>query len=81
MKPVLVKKGSPPSSYAIADLVDGKPGSLGRTVSLTAQRAAFIVPGLYVAGIRWPKLATGAIYGSIGITLWILGLYSLKKPK
>lgn len=81
MNHVLVEEGSPPSSYAIADLVQGKPGSLGRTASLTAQRAFFIVPGLYVAGIRGTQLLTGSIYGSAGITLWLVGLYTLKKRK
>lgn len=76
-----VEAESPPSSYAIADLVAGKPGALGRTLSLTAQRAIFIVPGLYVAGIRDRKLFTGSIYGSIGISLWLVGLYALKRRR
>ena len=78
---VLVEEGSPPSSYAIADLVRGEPGALGRTASLTLQRAIFIVPGLYVAGIRDRQLFTGALYGSIGISMWIYGLYSLKRRR
>jgi hypothetical protein len=78
---VTVEAESPPSSYAIADLVNRKPGALGRTASLTLQRSLFIVPGLYVAGIRDRKVFTGALYGSIGISLWIYGLYWMKKQR
>jgi len=75
---MLVENESPPSSYAIADLVAGEPGALSRTLSLTLQRAFFVAPGLYVAGIRDRQLLLGSFYGSIGISLWLVGLYSLK---
>jgi hypothetical protein len=76
---IAVEAESPPSSYAIADLVSGKPGAFGRTAGLTALRGAFILPGLYAAGVRDRQLLTGALYGSVGITLWLMGLYAMKR--
>ncbi len=79
--PLYVEDKAPPSSYAIADAIEGKAGAWPRVIGLTALRSVFIVPGLYTAGIRGRQLYTGAAYGSIGISLWILGLYSMKKRR
>lgn len=43
---------SPPSTYAIAALVDGEPGALGRTVLLTLSRSVPIGIGLRLSGQR-----------------------------
>lgn len=45
---VPIKEGAPPSSYAIADWVEGEPGALRRVTVLTAKRVAFIWPGVFV---------------------------------
>lgn len=74
-----VGAGSPPSSYAIADVFEGKPGAWGRTTIGTGQRSLFILPGLWVAGIRGPKLFTGAVAGSVCITLALFGFYALRR--
>lgn len=77
--PLYVEDNAPPSSYAIADMIEGKPGSLSRVVKLTAVRSLFLVPGLYVAGVRGPTLLKGAAWGSVGLSLYLLGLYTSRK--
>ncbi len=79
--PLYVEAQAPPSSYAIADMIEGKSGALPRVVKLTALRSVFLVPGLYVAGIRGATLLKGAGFGSVGLSLYLLGLYSLRKRR
>lgn len=79
--PLYVEAQAPPSSYAIADMIEGKPGALPRVVKLTALRSVFLVPGLYVAGVRGPALLKGAAWGSVGLSLYLLGLYSTRKRR
>ncbi len=76
---IVVEAESPPSAYAISDLVQRKPGAVGRTFVLTLQRSLLIAPGLYVAGLRGRRLMTGSVYASIGVTLALALVYSFKK--
>lgn len=70
--------GSPPSSYAIYDLVTGVPGALPRTIGLTAVRSIFIAPGLYLAGVRGWTLVKGSLLASAFISLGMIGLCAWK---
>ena len=74
----LVQKKSPPSTYAIAAMMEGEPGSKARAVGLTVERAAILATGLYVAGFRGRSLIRGALFGSGAITAWISLDYWLK---
>ena len=74
----IVQEKSPPSTYAIAALMEGEPGSGVRAVGLTIERAVVLATGLYVAGFRGRDLWRGALYGSGSITAWISLDYWLK---
>jgi len=63
---------SPPSTYAIAALVDGEPGAFGRVVKLTLFRAIPIGVGLRIAGQR-ERLARSSLIVSASITAAMLG--------
>jgi hypothetical protein len=66
---------APPSSYAVYDVVTGVPGAIPRALGLTLLRSVFIVPGLYIAGVRgWKQLGGGAVLASIAITLGMMGV-------
>jgi len=66
----------PPSTYAIAALVDGEPGALGRVVELTLTRSMLIAPGLYVAGIRDPgSLVKATLGATVSITVGLAIVY------
>jgi hypothetical protein len=65
------ERDAPPSTYAIVDLLDGKPGALVRVAGLTVLRAGFIVPGLYIAGVRRDLLRT-SLAASASITLGMI---------
>lgn len=79
--PLYVEAQAPPSSYAIADMIEGNPGALPRVAKLTALRSIFLIPGLYMAGIRGTMLLKGAGLGSVSLSLYLLGLYSLRKRR
>ena len=53
--PAYVEPQAPPSSYAIADVLESKPGAFGRTAKLTGIRALVIAPGLFLGGVRGPQ--------------------------
>jgi hypothetical protein len=72
------RRNDPPSSYALVDLLEGRPGALARTVGLTAVRAGLIAPGLYVAGVR-ERLAVKSLAASTSITLFLLAWYAVKR--
>ena len=79
--PLYVEAQAPPSSYAIADMIEGKPGALPRVVKLTALRSVFLIPGLFAAGIRGTTLLKGAALGSVSLSVYLLGLYSVRKRR
>ncbi len=76
---VEIEAQSPPSTYAIAAVIDGDPNAWGRVAYLTAIRAAMIWPGLRLAGIKGRDAMAGAAMGSAFITLLLLADYSFKR--
>jgi len=74
-----VEPQSPPSSYAIAAALEGEPGAWGRVIGVTLARALFIVPGLYLGGIRGRKILTGSLMAATTITGALFILYGLKR--
>lgn len=74
-----IKPKSPPSHYAIADVLDGKKGSLFRVFGGTLQRSLFIAPGLALADVRGKQLVKGALLSSLSITTGLFILYALRK--
>ena len=74
LQPPLI--GEPPSTYAIAALMEGQPGSIGRVANLTLSRMVFIAPGLFLAGVRDPKkLLTLTASVSVSLTAGLALLY------
>jgi hypothetical protein len=73
---------APPSSYAVYDLAAGVPGSAVRVAGLTLVRSAFIVPGLYIAGVRGWKMLWGALAASATISFGMYALcwYQMRHP-
>lgn len=71
------QRGSPPSTYAILAAIEGQPGAWRRVAVATAIRSAMIAPGLWIAGVRGWKVATGALAGSVGITAVLYAYYAL----
>lgn len=74
-----VDPNSPPSSYAVAAVYEGEPGSWAKVATATAMRAFFICPGLAIAGVRGRQLVYGSLLGSCGITAALFALYGLKR--
>lgn len=70
---------APPSTYAIAALVDGEPGALGRVVVLTAFRAVPVGLGLYLVGDR-ERLIKKSLAVSGTISLAMIG-YALGRKR
>lgn len=73
-----VPMGSPPSTYAGHDVVTGKPGAIPKFAGLTLLRAALIAPGLYAAGVRGSRLATGSVLASVGVSVFVVGYCAWK---
>ena len=73
---------APPSSYAVYDLAAGVPGSALRVAGLTLVRSAFIVPGLYLAGVRGWKVLWAALAASTTISagMYALCWYQMRHP-
>jgi hypothetical protein len=76
--PYLAPK-SPPSSYAVAGVLEGERGAWNRVAFGTLQRSLFIAPGLAMAGIRGGELVKGSLYSSLSITGFIFLTYILRK--
>ncbi len=76
-----VEQNAPPSSYAIADALEGVPGAWPRVGGLTAWRSVVISPGLYLAGIRGWKLVGGSLLGSAAISVYLLAYYGLARGR
>ena len=74
----VVKPQSPPSSYAVADLLNRRAGAVAKVATLTLKRSFFIGTGLYIAGIKDEDIARGALVASATITAWIIAAYWLK---
>jgi len=75
------QRGAPPSTYAILAAIEGQEGAWRRVAVATAIRSLMIAPGLWIAGVRGWKVATGALAGSIGITAVLYAYYALIKAR
>lgn len=76
-----IEANAPPSSYAIADVIEARPGAWPRTVGLTAWRSVVIAPGLALAGVRGRRLVAGSIGASCVLTAYLLGYYWVAKRR
>ncbi len=74
-----VSQQSPPSTYAIAAVLEGQPGGWPSVFIGTAQRTAFILPGLFVAGLRGRQLFTAALFASVSITTCLFPYYMMRR--
>lgn len=80
-----VQEASPPSTYAVAAFLQGERGSGMKLAGLTAIRAVFILPGLWIANGFAPKesklsggqLVAYSLASSGTITLGMLAWYKL----
>jgi len=74
-----IENSSPPSTYAIAAVLNNEPGAWGRVLLSTIVRGFAIAPGLYLAGIRGRQCVKGAALSSVGLTTILFLLYIHKK--
>jgi len=75
-----VERESPPTSYAIAALLNGEPDGPFRLVKGILQRTIFIAPGLWVSGIREPKqLLLSTIVTSTSVSLFLIAFFALQR--
>lgn len=80
-----IAEASPPSTYTVAAFLEGQPGSGTRLLGLTALRAVFILPGLWIASAMSPvKLSGGqlvafSLASSATITGGMIGWYKLNE--
>lgn len=82
MSEQLAQRGSPPSTYAVLDFVEGRPGATLRLLGLTAMRSLFVAPGLYLAGVRRPaQLAGYSLAASVSISVCLVAYYGLRGPR
>jgi hypothetical protein len=73
---------SPPTSYAIAGMLNGEPDGFFRVVKGMVQRTAFIAPGLWIAGIRDPKqLVKTSLITSTSISALLIALFAMERAK
>jgi len=82
-----IQEAAPPSTYAVAAFLEGQPGSGMRLLGLTALRAVFILPGLWIASAMSPvKLSGGqlvafSLASSATITGGMLGWYKINEMR
>ena len=74
-------RGSPPSTYAIARVYEGDPGGWPAVAFGTLQRSLFLLPGLWVAGVRGQRFWLGGLLGSASITASLFVLYGLRRAQ
>lgn len=60
-----------PSGQAADDLVNGRPGGLGRTILCTAGRAALIGTGMWIGGKK-ENVGRDAVAGALAIEVFVL---------
>ena len=81
---VPVDNGSPPSTYAVAGVLNKEPGSVARLVGVTAIRAVCIMPGIWVVTkLVAPEVSTWktiliSLGGSATISIGMLAWYWLR---
>ena len=80
-----VQEQSPPSSYAVASMLDGERGAWVRLMGLTLLRGCFIIPGLWVASkllriyLEPMQLLGLSFAGSATISGGMVGYYAIRK--
>ena len=79
--PAYAEPQSPPTTYAIAAVLDGEPGGWTKVILGAAARSVFLAPGLAVSGLRGRQLALSAVLGSISITTMLFPYYMLKRKR
>lgn len=78
---------SPPSTYAVADFLDGSEGSAIRLAGLTLIRSVFIVPGLWAASkmtsvpLTFGQIAGFSLASSTTISVGMVGYYAFKRRR
>lgn len=81
---VPVDNGSPPSTYAVAGVLNKEPGSIARLVGVTAIRSICIAPGIWiVTKLVAPEVSTWKVLlislgGSATISLGMLVWYWMR---
>lgn len=80
-RPHYIEPKSPPSSYAIAGVLEGERGAWGKVLVGTAQRSAFLAPGLALAGVRGERLVSASLLGSLSITASLFVLYAGRRGR
>lgn len=84
-RPPGVEEAAPPSTYAVAAVLDGHEGAAIKLIGLTALRSVFIVPGIYIATrMTGAKLSGGQVVAaslasSCTISAGMLAWYGLKR--
>lgn len=79
----IVEDSAPPSTYAVAAVLQGQRGSIPRMMALTVARGTAILPALWIAGkvLKIPELKMGwklvgaSMAASTGITLSMIVWY------
>jgi hypothetical protein len=80
-----VEREAPPSTYAVAALLNKEPGAAMRVLGVTAVRTVTIVPGVWLASktfvrsVNFWQVILISVFTSTTITLGMLGWYWLKK--
>lgn len=80
-----MEANAPPSSYAVAGVLDGERGAVMRLAGLTILRGVFIAPGLWVTA-RLFKVETTPLQllalsfgGSATISIGMIGYYAVRR--
>ena len=76
-----MKRGSPPSSYAVLAVVEGQDGAVWDLATLTLLRSTFVLPGLYAVGLRGKDLVKASVAASASISAALLVWYAISPPK
>lgn len=76
-----IAPGSPPSSYAVAAVYEGDPAGWLWVGGGTFARSLFILPGLYLAGVRGKRLFLGSLLGSVTISTALFVFYGLRRSQ
>ena len=82
-----IQEAAPPSTYAVAAFLGGQPGAGARLLGLTALRAVFILPGLWIASsmsnvkMSGGQLVAFSLASSATITGGMIGWYKLNEMR
>jgi len=68
-----------PSSNAVGEVLESKPGGWWHVATTTALRALLIAPGVAIGGARGGRLIVGSLVGSLGITTALFLWHAMEK--